>query len=123
MNRLPTFPQLRSHVMKVTIGDKPVRYRRVYHSRLNAWYIDILNERDEPFLLGARLNPGTFVGGALPVELPATLYVRGPDDYEQTDLGGRLREYVINDEDLPEEEDGIDHDDFIEEIALNGGEK
>lgn len=116
MKQLPTFPDFPSHTMKVDIDGERLTYRRVYRPRMKGWYVDIFDQDGDPILLGARLSPGTTIGGSASVGVP--VYVLGPSPYRRDQLGDELREYVLDDVSA---EGDVDDDGFIVEFINEGG--
>lgn len=100
MIKLPAFPHLPQHVMRVELAGRRYIYRRTWRPRLNAWYVDIYDGDDNPILLGRRLVAQSTLSGELPLDLPGEIFVRGQDDYRRQDLGQSLREIFISHEEL-----------------------
>lgn len=113
MQRLPAFPDLPQHVMRVDLAGRRYTYRRTYRPRTRAWYVDIYDDQGKVIVEGQRLTPGVPLSTSFEVDLPGVIYVRGPDDYRREDLGGDLREIFATFDELGLEAAADAEDDFI----------
>lgn len=88
-----TRPDLREQSQRATLDGVRYQIDLVWRQRSAAWYLDLYTGAGAPLALGRKLVPRwSPFAGITDDRLPAgALVVIGPDDYERTDLGDRLR--------------------------------
>lgn len=83
------FPAQPSFGQSVTLGETQFGLTLTWRHRLQAWYADLFAANGDAIWLGQRVSPGWALGLGVNAEgrPDGTVFVRGPSDYNRSDLG------------------------------------
>jgi len=109
--QLPNSPNEPSHRMDITLGVDDFEFRFTWRTRMSSWYFDLFDASGALLLGGCRVSTSW-----APIQLyhlengpNGTLYISGPDDYLQGDIGDsvNVRFYEEDEITIPDADDAV----------------
>lgn len=87
--QLPTRGDVLRYRRRYSLDGVTITLRLAWRQRSGAWYVDVLDGRDEPIVVGQRLSPSAPLApdATAPGLPPGQLWVTGPDRYGREQLG------------------------------------